>query len=391
MRVLVIEPCYVNFGGYFRAVPMCQALSRKNIEVDLLVSSNSNFKLFIKKSKISENFCQYELTRIRITPYLNGRLIRAVIAIFFGMFKKYDIIHACVPTQLESIIPAFFLKLIGKKVVIDWDDYWMGSPIFEANNIIKKYITFCEKNSPNFFKNFVVVSDFLANKAKEWGATKVLKIINGVVPDQIELRDKESSFTALKLNKNKKYLLCIGNTYSRDRTFRLFQAFEKIRRLDQGIMLICNFNLSKKIKEQNLERMISPDSLENTIDIGYLNQRDLEHCLSICSATIFLQGETEDELACFPARIGTYLCGESVIIMNDTGSEAVNTLRKYGCAIIEKDISLLAEKTVEFLNDIDLQEKMRKNVLFAKKDMSWDNIIGDLIGFYREIIKKKDV
>jgi hypothetical protein len=385
MKILVIEPCFVNFGGHNRSRPMCAALSRKNIQVDLLVSSSSNLRLSVRRKKINEKFRQYELPRINIHPFLNGRVLRGLIALWFGIFGKYDIIFARVPAQLESNIPAYFLKLLGKKVVFDWDDYWMGSPIFKGHNLVKKYIRFCETKSPKFFGNIVVISDFLENKARELGAKKTLKLINGVVADEFERKDPVEGFEKLKLDKNKKYILSIGNTYSRDRTCLLLETFERIHRLDSNINLICNFNLSQKIKEQNLEGKASRECLENIIGMGYLSHEDLEDCMSISSAAIFLQGKTEDELACHPVRIGSYLSGGIAVIMNDIGSEAGNTMKKYGCAIIDKDISILAQKTIDFLNDKKSQEEMKERILLAKNYLSWDKLIVKLIDFFEDI------
>lgn len=385
MKVLVIEPCFVNFGGHNRSFPMCAALSRKNVQVDLLVSINSNFRLSLRKKRINEKFRQYELPRINFHHYINGKALRGMIALWFGIFGRYDIIFARVPAQLESNIPAFFLKLLGKKVVLDWDDYWMGSPIFNSHNLVKKYIAFCEKKSPKFFGNMVVISDFLKNKARERGAKNILKLQNGVIADEFEPRDIAESFEKLKLDKNKKYLLSIGNTYSRDRTCLLFEAFDEMHRLDSEIKLICNFNLAEKIREQNLEGKISQSCLENTIDLGYLNHQDLERCLSISSAAIFLQGTTEDELACYPVRIGSYLDAELAIVMNDVGSEVGFAMKKHGCAIIEKDIPTLAKKTVAFLNDAEAQKEMKQKIILAKKDLAWDNLITKLIDFFESI------
>jgi hypothetical protein len=382
MKVLVIEPCFVNFGGHNRSRPMCAAMSRKNIRVDLLVSHRSDFKLSIRKKRINENFCQYELPRINFIPYCNGRILRGLIAFWFGIFGKYDIIFARVPTQLESNIPAFLLRLFGKKVVIDWDDYWMGTPIFDGHDLIKKYIKFCETKSPKFFGNMVVISDFLENKARERGAKKILKLRNGVIAGEFERKDLDESFENMKLDKNKKYLLSIGNTYSRNRTILLFEFFEQVRRLDSEVKLICNFHLDRQIKEQDLEGMIGKECLENTIGMGYLSHEDLERCLSISSAAVFLQRKTEDELACYPVRIGSYLDGEIPIIMNDIGSEAANAMKECACGIIDKDIPTLAKRTFDFLNDVDAQKEMKKRLILAKKSMSWDSLIGSLIDFF---------
>lgn len=389
MKVLVIEPCYVNYGGYFRSFNICQALSKKGIKVDLLVSSNKNFQLGIKKRKFNNNFTEYQLPRINIHPLLNGRLLRGVIATFFGLiWRDYDIIHACVPTQFEANIPAFLLKLLGKKVVIDWDDYWIGTPIFAGSKWTKKYISFCEKKSPRFFQNIVVVSDFLEEKAKAWGAKNVLKLINGVNASQFPTHTREEGEEFLKLDKNGKYLLAFGNSYANDRAIMLFKTFSAIYKLDPEVKLIFNFDPMSIVRQQGLEDKIDQKCFENIINVGYINQENLGYHLGLSWATILLQGETEDEIACFPIRVGSYLNGESPVIINDVGSEVGNTLKKHGCAIMEKDIEQLAKRTVEFLNNEDMQKEIKNNIQKAKAELSWDNLISGLINFYQEVINK---
>src|SRR3989338_11060064 len=143
MKIMLIEPCQVNFGGYFRAYNICSHLARNKIKVDLLVSTSKQFNFYIKKTKINEYFTQYELPRFQFNFYINGRILRGIIGFVFGLLGGYDIIHIFVPVQLESNIPAVLLKLLGKKVIIDWDDYWEGAYTNNKNTILKKYIRFC--------------------------------------------------------------------------------------------------------------------------------------------------------------------------------------------------------------------------------------------------------
>ncbi len=237
----------------------------------------------------------------------------------------------------------------------------------------------------------VVISDFLENKARRWGAKKVLKMINGVLRDEFEIKDVAASYEKLKLDKNKKYLLAIGGTHSRDRTRLLFDLLERLLQLDPAVRLICNFDPPKQIEEQGLAGKVSDNCLKNTIGLGYISHSDLEYCLSICQAAVFLQGETEDELACYPVRIGSYLSREKAIIMNDVGSEAGNTMKKYGCAIISKDLSVLAKKAVAFLNHKQWQKEVEKKTKAAKNDLSWDKQSEKLIEFFKEVIEAKNV
>lgn len=390
MKVLLIEPCFVGFGGYHRAYAIATALSKKGIGVDLLVSSNKSFTLGIKKTKLNDNFRQYELPRFHRIPIFNGRFTRAILAAFFGIFGRYDIIHACVPAQIESNIPAFLFKIFGKNVVMDWDDFWTGSPIFDEHPRIKKYVVFCEKKSPKFFENIVVVSDLLERKAREWGAKRILKLINGVNTSQFIVHSREESIKKLGLDKDKKYLLAFGNTFDINRAYLLFKTFEKIMGMDPDIYLLFNLDSKKMIEDLKPEKNVNPKCLENVIDVGYIQQEDLGYYLGASDAVIFLQGATENELACFPIRVGSYLNGEAIIAMNDIGSETANTLKKYGCAIIERNPDILARKAADLANDQNWQRQLKEKVRFAKKELSWDRQIESLIRFYRELFEKKD-
>lgn len=385
MKVLFIEPCHVNFGGYFRAFNICSNLSQKGLKVDLLVASRNNFNLRIKKTRFDENFCQYELPRFNFHFFFNGRILRGIIGFLFGIFGRYDVIHACVPVQLESNIPAFFLKLLGKKVLMDWDDYWEGSSIHGEYKIMKKYVSFCEKKAPGFFKNMVVVSDFLKKIAEKRGAVNVLKLINGVNEKQFTPHSKEESRRKLNLDPGGKYLITFGHTYINDRAYLLFKTFEYVHNLDPEIKLLFNYDPYKVAREQKLENRIDVDCLKNIVNVGYIQQDQLGYYLGACDAAIFLMGNADNERACFPIRIGSYLNGESIIILNDVNSEAGNVLKNYECAVLDEDIYLLAEKTVRLLKNKTEQETLRKNVLRAKAELSWDIIISDLINFYRTI------
>lgn len=386
MRVLFIEPCFVDFGGYFRAINICSNLSKKGIKVDLLVSSKKDFSFIVKKIKINDNLTQYELPRWNFHFFFNGRIVRGVIAFLFGLFGRYNIIHACVPVQLESNIPAFFLKILGKKVVMDWDDYWEGSSIYGEYPFMKKYVAFCEQKAPKFFENMVVVSDFLKDLSEKRGAKKVLKLINGVNLEQFKQYTREEGRVKLKLDSTEKYLLTFGHTYINDRAYLLFKAFEEIYKLDPSIKLLFNYDAEKIYKEQRLEDRVSKDCLKNIINVGYIQQEDLGYYLGACDAVIFLMGDADNERACFPIRIGSYLNGEAIIIINDTNSEASNTLKTYDCAVVEKEIFTLAKRTIQILSDEGERRRLKENIKKAKSEISWENHIDKLIEFYRCVI-----
>jgi hypothetical protein len=386
MKILLIEPCPVNSGGHKRSFSICSALNHKGVKTDLLLSSDKKNFFSIKKTKVNGSFFQYELPRFNFHHYFNGRILRALIGFIFGLFGKYDLIFARVPTQLESNIPAFLLKLSGKKVAIDWDDYWMGSPIFKKQNLIKRYVKFCETKTPIFFENIVAISGFLEEKAKKFGAKRIFKLNNGVIQNEFKKRDKDESYRKLKLDKKKKYLIFIGSTCSKSRTLLIFRFLEKIRKLDRNVLLICNFDPTKKIMEHGLKDRVNEDCLKGTIGMGYISNDNLEYCFSICRGAIFLQDEVEDEMACHPVRVMSYLSADCPVIMNDIGSEISLIMNKYDCAIIDNDLDILAKKTIDFFNNEKIQQKLQQNMLVAKDKMSWNNVANGLVAYFTEVI-----
>lgn len=386
MRVLFIEPCFVGFGGYFRAINICSNLARKGIQVDLLVASKESFSFQIKRTVIQKGLVQYELPRYNLHFFFNGRILRGLIAFLFGIFRRYDIIHACVPVQLESNIPAFLLKILGKKVVMDWDDYWEGSTIYGEYKFMKYYVAFCERYAPVFFENIVVVSEFLKKLSEQRGAKKVLKLINGVNSNQFLVHNREEGRKRLNLDLSGTYLLTFGHTYINDRAYLLFKFFEKIYQRNPDIKLLFNYDAEKIFDEQKLEGRIDRSCIRNIINVGYIDQENLGYYLGATDAVIFLMGNADNERACFPIRIGSYLNGEAIIIINDTNSEASNVLKQFNCAIVETDIDVLVDKTINLLNDIQMQLRLKQQVKNAKQKLDWKNMIDELIEYYGHVV-----
>lgn len=388
MKVLMIEPCCIDTGGYFRAYNFAKSLSERGFIVDLFVSSNKKFQLRIKQRKINQNLWLFELPRFDLNPHINftGRVLRGFIGLTISFRKKYDIIHVCNPTQFESNIPGVILKLLGKRVVMGWDDYFGGSPIFDNLKFTTKYVNFCENHAPKFFENMVVISGYLANMAKELGAKRVATIINGISDStRIAIHPKTEARKKLNLSNDNKYLIALGNTQSWERTLQLLRIFEKIQKLDSNTMLLCNFDPYKVIKifkkEHEIEKMFS----DKIINVGYIAEKDLGYYLSAADAAILIQGGFEDERACYPMRVTSYLGAELAIIMNDVDSEVGKILKQSQCAIIDKDEEILARKTVEYLHNENWQKELRKKIRIAKKEMSQDKIILKLIDFYKSI------
>lgn len=395
MKILIVEPCFENFGGYYRAFGIAKALSSDGKhQVDLLLSSDKKFSLKIEKKKISDNLYQYSLPHIYINFFINGRILRGIIASFFILFKQYDIIHLFALIQFESNIPLLiFSKFLKRKIVIDWDDYWTGIhetiPFYKEKfgGVITKYFKFCEYNLQKLAYYATATSDFLIEEYRKIGIGKSMKLINCVNKDEFHVMDKMKARDILGIPSDEKMLLTFGNTYFKERTIYLFRFLELILSKDKSVKLYMNHNPKQLINEYARGDLFDERIFQNIATLGYLDKPKLGLYLSASDAVLFMMGETTYEKACFPIRVGAYLNGENVIITNETDTEAHNTLKKYDCVISDRDIEKLSEKTVYFLNNEIEKKRMKKNVCIAKEELSWENQIKRLEDFYERINK----
>lgn len=387
MKVLFIEPCFIHFGGYHRAINICTALSTQKIKVDLLVTSDKKFFPWISKKKINPYFTLYELPRISLNFYVNGRILRGIIALIFGLAKPYDVIHTAMPTQFESNIPAFFLKLFGKNIVMDWDDICEES--FIVHPLVTAYVKLCEHNFPKFINNYCVCSSVLYELAKKYGAKNVIKIINGTGTIKYFKHNKIESLKHLNLDPSKKYLYAIGTTFAgQTRTYNFLKTFEHICKLDPSVRLLSNFDPKTVYRNEKLEGKIDPKIFKNIINFGvrgYLNANELSYYLSAADACLFLSGDDHFEKANCPLRVSGYINAEKIVIINDNDSEVSNMLKPFNCAVMDPDLQKLAQKATAMLNDHQFQKKLLIQVLVAKKELDMDKFSSQLVKFYQSI------
>lgn len=386
LHILFLEPCPVNFGGYFRANNLCRYLAKAGNKVDLLITSNKKFSLKIIKRTISPGYTIYELPRFFVNQYLQGRLLRAIISIVFALKKHYDLYHVAMLVEPETNIPALFLRLIGKKnIVMDWDEIYLNG-FSDTNPILHRYISFCEHYFPKIFPNFTVTSELLLKMAKQRGAKNVVKIINGVDDGQIKIKEHYYSLKKVRLDSSYRYLLFIGNSILGKRLLYLFNYLEQIVKLDNKIKLLVNFDYVKALKEAGYYKKYSASLFDHVVNLGYIDQGDLPFYFAAASATLFFSEKNQIEQANFPIRIGTYLASESLIVTNDINSEASNTLKEYRCAVINKDLERLPQLTLDVINKPDMIKKYLVNIKKAKKELSYYNLNNKLSSYYLSVI-----
>ena len=379
LRVLFVEPCPVYFGGYFRALNICQGLCHAGHQVDLLVASNKKFFFKIEKQNPTPGLNLYVLPRFYFNLFIQGRSLRAFIAILFGLFHHYDIYHLAMPSSPESNIPALFFKLIGKKhLVIDWDDIYEEG-FFKSSPVYSRYIKFFEGNFPRIFKNYCTTSQYLADIAKDRGATHVIKIINGVNPNQFTIPDKAISQKELKLDTKLRYILSIGNTFDGPRGTLLLETFNELVKLDPSFRMLVNFDPSK------VKVSLPPAAYQKIISVGFIPPAELGKYMVVSLGALFLSNSSPMEKAGFPIRIGSFLNGQLPIFAVKNDTEVSRIISEYHCGVQAENPKKLAAAIVATVKDKAGYEKLVAQTIEAKKLLTINELSLKLAKFYRNL------
>lgn len=377
MNVLLLEPCWENFGGFFRANNIARALSARGITTTLIIPQIKG---------IIKNFIEYNnlltVKKIKNKKHsLFDRLYRLSYIVNDIKKNKYDIIHIFSIVHPEIMAIFLLLKFTGRKIFLDWDDYWQDSPTYRFGGLFTRwYIAFAENWISRLTNNVTVTSEFLSKKANRLHIRRILKIINGVDPLQFRNYTHEKALSYLGYDRNKKYILSFGNTYEYERGSLLIRTYDELCKRNNSIKLISNFDFRNLINKEKL--ILNEKILNNIIFTDLIPPEKLGLYAAVSECIVFLTGNTDNEKACFPVRIGSYLNSGKVIATNETDTEWHRVLEKFNCILIGKNPEELAVRINEFIGDKDLKEKMEENVKVAKMELSWDKLIEKLIQFY---------
>ena len=392
-RVLLVEPCFENFGGYYRAFGMARGLTGQGFDVTLLLSNRGPGAWRLCTNVVSPNLRVVKLPRLEWNTWVNGRLLRGCLGLLYCLFGRYDLVHLFTIVQLESLVPFLFLRIFmrWKKVVLDWDDYWteqhtqLPSPSVYEHPLVRWYLRFCEYRVQALAVHGTATSEFLSEEFRRIGVQHVHKIINGVDTRQCDVVERGAARKRLGLPADALIFLAFGNSYRRARTVYLFKLFGLIAQAEPSAQLHINIDPHHLWQKYGAGETLPEGTMERMQHVGYLAGDALSNQLGACDAVLFMMSDSPSEQACFPTRVGTYLNGERFIVMNDNKAEACRILKEHDCAIIEADLPGLAERTLAVLRSPAERRRMEDNVRSAKQALSWENLTRGLAAFYDEI------
>jgi glycosyltransferase involved in cell wall biosynthesis len=274
------------------------------------------------------------------------------VRVFIGIrncFTWGDTLYVLDPIMPETLIPALMAKLLGRTIIIDISDEWLDSPTYKSGSpLLRFYIRTVENLLVKTFPVVVVPCEYLYKKFVRY-SKKLIKMTNGVNPEEFVLVPRAIARERLGFNQDDKILLAIGNTFEGKRKELLWKVYKYVKELDPKVILIAG---------------------------KYLSNEELPYYLGACDLALFPTSGEKNELACCSIRVMTYLNAERVIATDDSDSEWHNLLKD--CLLMGEDCEDLAEKILLFFRDPELRKRLEENVKLKKKELSWDNLIDNL-------------
>lgn len=385
MKILFLNHNYEDFGTYYRCYFLGKCLARLGHMVDLVCATKKNFDLTIKRKIIAPNFNIITLPRIRFHEYHTGHSLRAIINSGIVLIKDYDLLHSFAVSQPTTAIPTIVAKYFkNKPIFVDWDDAWGDGFANSHPFLVKKTISFLEKHIPKAACKITVVSDFLRERAIEYGYSEntIVKIPNGANIEEIKPLDQDKAREYLNMNKNEIVLLSIGHTYM-ETMGSLLDAFSIVLQKEKNakLYLVGNFGLNHSIKKDIMLRF--SDAIVFT---GERPFRLIPYYLSASNLLILPMKNSTIEKSRFPIRLGDYMASGRPIVSNAVG-EVKNVIETEKCGLTCKtdDPESFASIMLRLIEDTELQTtlgaKARKS---AEEKYSWLNIAKQLNFLYKK-------
>lgn len=379
-RILMVQPCHVNFGGHIRSANLARILRDKGLVVDHICSAAD--KRY--SSMHSGDGTDYFLPRFTINHFITGRLFRAFWIVFYLIFnhRKYGAIHFFNICQLECLVPVVLLRaLINRKIVVDWDDYWSAADEVTAtysNNGVLSYLRRVEAWSAQTFDRITVASDFLHGKVGPDTASEI--IINAVDHDTVRSADRN-----LENGSAAPRIISIGNTMFAERSVYLDRFMQGLLKYNKEAKLVTNVAL-EEFKAQ-LGKHGRHNRFEYYDCVGYIDGVLLEELEPGISASAFFMSNSMTEKACSPTRIMTLRKLGAPLVTMESDTLTFRTLRKVDCVISAQTPEEAANLFWDRFNGNDWLQFRQTSSQSWNAYPSWQQMGDKLLTFYQKHIK----
>lgn len=316
---------------------------------------------------------------VKIYHVPSWRLLASMHNILSILIQKYDIIHAFAVARFPTGIPALFSKLCGRKLIVDWDDWWTKGGFYKLK-ISDLVHGLLEDGIPRLADAVTVVSDALMKRCFSIGIPrhKIFKVVNGANTDIVKPIPRETARSKLGLPKNNNYLLHMGFSIPEEMKTVLKALRLVVREIPNTKLIFIG-----KSPDPMLRRFIKNARLDNIIiDVGRIPYEALPIYLGASDILLLPMDEKITEIARFPIRLGDYLAAGRPILASDVG-EAGRIVRDCGFTLRMGDVLGWSEKILNLLINKELNNLLGRKARNIAEKLSWSNIAHQVNNVYK--------
>ena len=280
----------------------------------------------------------------------------------------------------DFILGAFFLRLLGKKIIYDVHEdvpkqimskYWIPKIL---RKLISISFNIFEKIISNIFFSSIVVAT--PDIAKNFSNKKTITVMNYPVLDKFH--------SDINFNQKENSIIYIGSISESRGIKELLLAFKNIN--DDKINLYIAGNFENKIIEEEVMKQI--DDVQNIIYLGFLNWDDIIKYLSKSKIGIVTLHPIENYITSYPIKLFEYMAMELAVIgSNFPLWEDIIVSNECGLVVDPLQPKEIAQAINDLINDpdkIDFFGSNGKKNVFEK--FNWKIEEKKLIKLYLRIL-----
>lgn len=358
--------------------PLVEMLHKHNCEVHVAARNNlaekNGLKLDFAEKVFDVTFSRSPKSKDNIKAYKQLKKI-----IDEG---QYDIVHCNTPMGgIVTRLAARKARKNGTKVFYTAHGFhfYKGAPM-------KNWIVFypIEKFFANHYTDKLIT---ITNEDYDLANEKFkcqIERIHGVGVDEkryfsISEEEKKKLRLEMGYNENQKLILCIGELLpNKNQQMAIRMMLEILKKYPDAMLLIAGNGPEKN----NLDDLIAELGLKNNVKLlGYVtNLEDYQHIADICVSCSKREG--------LPLNIvEAMMSGTPVVATYNRGHRELITDEQNGYLVSINDNSLMIEKVLTLLDDINVYKSTSENAILKGNEYSKTAVIEDLRKVYSNVFK----
>jgi glycosyltransferase involved in cell wall biosynthesis len=393
MKILLLCSTGARIGGWFRYVPLGQALFRRGATVTMVnVSPKNTFRF---TSEMDHGLRIVEVPRLRGWQYLErGTRLPWDILFRMGLIGagRFDVVHGF-GHALNSALPLWATPLLSPRTatIYDREDLWRDGglrgprrPWWTGAGVNDRVDNWFEANTPRLTDAITVVSEDLRARTLDHGydPSCVFALPNGCRVDQFSPGDVDRAREALGLPRNRTILLYVAvGIYDAMMVLESMARLASLGHPDALAVMVGNMG-------EEVRADIARRGLEDSVLLpGWLEQEPLKMHLQAADLGLMPQADTPFNRSRWPIKVGDYLASGLPVATTRVG-EVGRLIAESGAGVATAaDAESFAQGIAHLLGKP--RDALRRLARATAEALSWDVVAAGAEETYRTVIERK--